>query len=88
MLIVQGDSLAAIPRLARPCDTLSRGKVVVDNDLVANVFNSRNAARSLGGGNFLILGIDSTAQKNCAIDHRNFNSPYRILSDSPVYVKF
>jgi hypothetical protein len=86
--IVQGDSLAANTRLAQPNAMRSRGEVVVDNDSVANVSHTGNVARGLGGGNFLILGRDSTAEKSCAIDYRNFNSSYRMLSDGPVYVEF
>ena len=74
--------------IASPGEAPSRSNVVVDNDLIANVLNPGNLARGPGSGDFLIFGCDPTAQKNCAIDHRNFNSSYRMLSDSHMYVKF
>jgi len=88
----EADPLAAevaeMPWIAPPGEAPSRSNVVLDNDLIANVLNSGNVARGSGSGNFLIFGGDPTAQKNCAIDHRNFNSSDSMLSDSHVDVKF
>ena len=81
-------SLSAKTWMLRSDAAITRAGIVTDEDLVANVFNPRNTARRLTGGNFLILGGDSTTENNSAIDYKNFDTCYRPVSDRLVYVEF
>src|SRR5919108_1037502 len=67
---------------------VTRRDAVVDNDFIANAFDSGNTARGLQRGDFLPFGRDPTAKKSRAINDRDFDALDRAVSDSLVYLEF